>query len=109
MPLDRFTLKWFYSKVVPWYRRSKHITLPTSKKNNDGDCFWKNWTSGIKTTPWSKLDEAEYKDIITLIRGYFANQKNSPIHPVKILEAEFVIWHEAKNGYSSRGNKKYSY
>jgi hypothetical protein len=107
MPLDRFTLKWFYSKVVPWYRRSKHITLPTSKKNNNGDCFWKTWKSGIKTATWSNLDGNEYIDIITLIREYF--KKNPPNSTVTILEAEFVIWYEAKNGYSSKGNKKYSY
>ncbi|MBR2955589.1 MAG: hypothetical protein IKC54_00140 [Clostridia bacterium] len=106
MALDRFTLKWFYSKVVPWYR-SNPITLSTTKKNNIGGCFWKTWKSGIKTTPWSDLDEDEYTDIITLISGYFAN--NPPNPPVTILEAEFVIWYQAKNGYSSRGNKKYSY
>lgn len=108
MPLDSFTLKWFYSKVVPWYRRwyrlSNHIALPALLNNNN---FWINWKSGIKTTAWSNLDKAEYEDIITLIRGYFAN--NPPIPPVTILEAEFVIWYEAKNGYSSKGNKKYNY
>ena len=107
MALDSFTLKWFYSKVVPWYRRSSQITLATTKKNNKGGCFWKAWRSGIKTTSWSNLEDYEYKDIITLIRGYFAN--NPPNPPVTILEAEFVIWYEAKNGYSSRGKKKYSY
>ena len=103
MALDRFTLKWFYSKVVPWYRSNPN-KLSTSLKY---DNFWQTWKSGIKTTPWSNLGEDEYKDIITLIRGYFAN--NPPNPPVTILEAEFVIWYEAKNGYSSRGSKKYSY
>ena len=81
MPLDSFTLKWFYSKVV--------------KK------------SGNKTTTWSNLKDFEYKNIITLIRGYFAN--NPPNPPVTILEAEFVIWYEAKNGYGSKGNNEYSF
>jgi hypothetical protein len=103
MPLDRFTLKWFYSKVVPWYR-SNYNKLSTSLNYSN---FWKTWKSGIKATTWSNLEDYEYKDIITLIRGYFAN--NPPNPPVTILEAEFVIWYEAKNGYSSRGNKKYSY
>ena len=84
-------------------------TLFTSKKNNNGGCFWKTWKSGIKTTAWSNLEDCEYKDIITLISGYLADPKNSPNLPVTILEAEFVIWYEAKNGYSNKGNKKYSY
>lgn len=69
MPLDSFTLKWFYSKVVQ--------------------------KSGNKTTTWSNLKDFEYKNIINLIRGYFANKKPNP--PVTILEAEFVIWPEAKD------------
>ena len=103
MPLDRFTLKWFYSKVVPWYR-SNYNKLSISLYDSN---FWQTWKSGIKTTAWSNLDKDKYKDIITLIREYFQNKKPNP--PVTILEAEFVIWYEAKNGYSSRGNKKYSY
>ena len=101
MAIDSKILKWFYDKVVPWYRRLNPNTLSTSLKNNN---FWKNWTSGIKTTPWSKLDAAEYKDIITLIREYF--NVNYPSCNDTILEAEFVIWYEAKKNMETAKKAK---
>lgn len=66
MPLDSYTLNWYYS--LPKYKTRKELT-------------------------WSSLSEDNYNLIQNNIRGYLSSQAQLPQN---VLQTEFIIWQKEK-------------
>ena len=79
MPLDKYTLDWFFEKVCP--------------EDNDLRIPWSNLDYG------SIQEKGSYCWIQFEIKEYLKKQQKYPKNP---LEAEFYIWQE----YKQRENKK---